>query len=497
MNVPGESDERVVPTKYPNKGASGEPPEAAAEGMEGSRSAKRNTEETCTHRTQSRASVSQGLGGVREAARKERKLKFTALLHHVSVDLLWASYASLKRQAVPGVDGVTWKEYGEGLEERLKDLHARVHQGRYRAQPSKRKYIPKADGKQRPLGIAALEDKIVQHAVVTVLNEIYETDFMGFSYGSRPKRSQHDALDALTVGLRRKRVNWVLDADIRGFFDNINHEWQMRFVEHRVGDRRIHRLIRKWLKAGVSEEGEWKPTEVGTPQGAVVSPLLANVYLHYVFDLWAAQWRRQKAEGDMIVVRYADDIVLGFEHRREAEAFLEQMRERLRKFGLELHADKTRLIEFGRYAEQNRKRRGEGPPESFDFLGFTHRCGKTRKGGWFTVERRTIKKRLRNKLQAVKQGLSRRLHEGTTQIGKWLRAVVQGYFNYHAIPGNFARLQTFRREVARLWRHALCRRSQRPRMPWERFRPLVERFLPRPRILHPQPGHRFDAKYSR
>lgn len=488
----GESDEQVVPAKRPNNGE-----RSPAEGVEGSCSTKGNTEEAHMHRTQSRERVSHGLGGVREAARRDPKQKFTALLHHVTTGLLRDSYYSLKREAAPGVDGVPWEQYGEGVEERLQDLHDRIHRGAYRAQPSRRTYIPKADGRQRPLGIAALEDKIVQQAVVTVLNEIYEEDFLGFSYGFRPGRSQHDALDALTVGLRRKKVGWVLDLDVRGFFDNVSHEWLVKFVEHRVADRRIIRLIQKWLQAGVSEEEEWMETKVGTPQGAVVSPLLANIYLHYVFDLWVNQWRRKWAHGDMIVVRYADDAVLGFEHRRDAEAFLEQLRERMRKFGLELHPEKTRLIEFGRFAEDRRKRRGEGKPETFDFLGFTHICGKTRQGKWFTVKRQTVKKRLRSKLQAVRQELRMRWHERITETGDWLRSVVQGYFNYHAVPGNFGALQVFRREVARAWLEALRRRSQRHRLPWERFRSILDRYLPLPRILHPEPGVRFDARHPR
>ena len=311
------------------------------------------------------------------------------------------------------------------------------------------------------------------------------------------QRSQHQALDALSVGLRRKKVNWVLDLDIRGFFDNLSHEWLEKFVEHQVADRRILRLIRKWIKAGVSEEGEWKETKVGTPQGAVISPLLANIYLHYVFDLWVQQWRQQVARGDMLVVRYADDAVLGFEHRTEAEKFLEQLRERMAKFGLELHSEKTRLIEFGRFAASNREKRGEGKPASFDFLGFTHLCGKTWKGGWFTVKRRTVKKRMRSKLQAVKQELRQRWHDPIVKTGEWLGAVVRGYFQYHAVPGNFVALQTFRREVARLWLHAIRRRSQRHSFPWERFRPILDRFLPLPKILHPEPGLRFDARHSR
>src|SRR2546430_1047735 len=383
MHVDGKSDGRAVPTKCPNK--SGNP---LAEGMEGRRPAKENTEQTTASQTQSWGNALSGLRGVREAAKKDKRLQFTALLHHVSVLLLESSFYALKRDAAPGVDGVTWTEYETGLGERLKDLHSRVHRGTYRAQPSKRAYIPKADGRKRPLGIAALEDKIVQHAVVTVLNQIYEEDFLGFSYGFRPGRRQHDALDALWVGIMRRKVNWILDADIRSFFDEIRHDWLLKFVKHRIADRRILRLIGKWLRAGVSEEGQWSKTERGTPQGSVASPLLANVYLHYAFDLWVQHWRRHRATGEMIVVRYADDAVLGFQHRADAEQFLRDWKERLGRFGLELHPDKTRLIEFGRYAVANRKERGEGKPETFNFLGFPHL--------WANVEERQIPRSTQN-----------------------------------------------------------------------------------------------------
>ena len=487
MHARGESDGWVVPAKPSNKGAS-----SPAEMVEGSRPAEGNIGGINTSRNQSREIVSRGLAGVRESARKDKKRKYTSLLHHVTVGLLRDSYYSLKRRAAPGVDGVTWQQYGEGVEERLQDLHGRVHRGAYRAQPSRRTYIPKADGRQRPLGIAALEDKIVQQAVATVLNAICEEDFQGFSYGFRPGRSQHDALDALSVGIRRKKVKWVLDLDVQGFFDNVSHEWLIKFVEHRIADRRILRLIHKWLKAGVSEDGKWEETKIGTPQGAVISPLLANLYLHHVFDLWVKAWRKS-AKGDVLVVRYADDAVLGFQHRGEAEAFLEQLRERMRKFGLELHPEKTRLIEFGRFAESNRKARRAGKPETFDFLGFTHMCGRTRKGGEFMVRRHTVKKRLRNKLQAVRQELRKRRHDSVAHTGGWLRSVVQGYFNYHAIPGNFETLRMFRREVARSWIWSLRRRSQRHRFPLERFIPIRDRYLPKPRILHPYPEARFDA----
>jgi group II intron reverse transcriptase/maturase len=431
--------------------------------------------------------------GVRRVAQQDKRSRFTALLHHVTINCLKRSFFALKHEATPGVDGVTWKAYAMGLDPRLEDLHGRVHRGAYRAQPSKRAYIPKADGRLRPLGIAALEDKIVQRALVEVLNHVYEADFLGFSYGFRPERNQHQALDALWVGLMRKRVNWVLDADIRGFFDTINHEWMMQFVEHRIADPRVLRLIRKWLRAGVSEDGEWSRTEVGTPQGAVISPLLANIYLHYVFDLWVQQWRTQTAAGDMIVVRYADDIVMGFERREDAECCLAAWRTRLAQFGLELHPEKTRLLEFGRHAATRRKHRGERKPETFDFLGFTHISGKTRTGR-FTVVRKTIRKRLRAKLQKVKVELRRRWHESVPEMGRWLRRVVQGYFNYHAVPCNGSSIERFRKEVGKLWLRALRRRSQRGRrLTWTRLAPIVDFWLPRPRILHPWPDVRFDA----
>ena len=395
MYVPEKSDCAVVPVNQPNK--EGQP---SAEAGEGRAQTEENIIQSRMRPTQSGKRMSQGLDGVRQAARKRKQEQFTALLHHLSVELLRDSFYVLKRQASPGVDGVRWQEYETRLEDRLVDLHSRVHRGAYRAQPSRRVYIPKADGRQRPLGIAALEDKIVQQAVVTILNQIYEVDFKGFSYGFCPGRSPHQALDALTVGIQRKRVNWVLDADIRGFFDNLSHEWTMKFIEHRVADRRILRLIRKWLKAGVSEDGQWSETKLGTPQGAVASPLLANVYLHYLFDLWADVWRKKVAKGDVIVVRYADDLVVGFQHRTEAERFLKEFRERLAKFGLELHPDKTRLIEFGRFAARDRKERGEGKPETFSFLGFAHYCGQRHKSGTFTVWRITAKKRMVAKLKS-------------------------------------------------------------------------------------------------
>jgi group II intron reverse transcriptase/maturase len=440
--------------------------------------------------------VSQGLEGVRRAAQERKQEKFTALLHHLTIDLLRESFYSTKRSATAGVDQVTWKEYAEGGEDRLRDLHDRVHRGAYRAQPSRRVYILKSDGRQRPLGVAVLEDKIVQQAVTRILNQIYETDFQGVSYGFRPGRSQHQALDALTVGIERKKVNWILDMDIRGFFDNINHEQLVQYGEERIADPRILRLIRKWLKAGVMEDGEWKETEVGTPQGSSISPLLANVYLHYALDLWVLAWRRQ-ARGDVIMVRYADDAVLGFENREAAESLRRGLQEQLRKVGLERHPEKTRMIEFGRFAESNRKRRGEGKPETFDFLGFTHMCGRTRTAGRFTVKRKTIGKRMRAKLQEIRQKLRQRMHDAVPKTAKWLRSVVQGYCNYHAVPGNGQRLQAFRDAVTRYWRQTLSRRSQKGRVDWERMNRLVRRWIPSVRITHPYPNVRFDAIHPR
>jgi RNA-directed DNA polymerase len=490
MHVLEKSDCAIVPVNRPNKGG-----QLPAEVGEGRAQMKENIDQPHMLLTQSGKGMSQGLVGVRKAARERKQERFTALLHHLSVDLLCDSFYALKRQASPGIDGVTWQEYETGLEDRLIDLHSRVHRGAYRAQPSRRVYIPKADGRQRPLGIAALEDKIVQQAVVTILNQIYEIDFKGFSYGFRPGRNPHQALDALSVGITRKKVNWMLDADIRGFFDNLSHEWAVKFIEHRVADRRIIRLIQKWLKAGVSEDGQWSETSQGTPQGAVVSPLIANVYLHYCFDLWADVWRRKVAKGDVIIVRYADDLALGFQYRADAVRFLEDLKERFAKFGLELHQEKTRLIEFGRYAAKDRQQRGAGKPETFNFLGFTHYCGRRHKTDTFTVGRITAKKRMVAKLKAIKVELRRRMHARPCEVGAWLRKVVTGYYQYHAVPGNLRQLSTFRQRINRLWYQVLARRSQRARKRWELLTPLFERWIPRPKVLHPHPQARFYATH--
>lgn len=488
MHAAGESDSSIVPTKQANKSG----PTPPAESVEGRGLAKGNTFQLTAYRTQGRKRVSIELEGVRQVASRDKEVRFTALLHHVTERLLTISYRALSPSAVPGVDDVTWEEYGHGLEDRIRALHGRVQSGTYRAQPSKRIYLLKPDGRQRPIGIAALEDKIVQKALGTVLEQIYEEDFLGFSYGFRPDRSQHNALDALAVGLRRYPVSWVLDADIRGFFDNISHEWMIKFLEHRIADKRVIRLIRKWLRAGVSEDGEWSKTTMGTPQGAVISPLIANVFLHYVLDLWIHQWRTHYARGKVIFVRYADDFVMGFQYREDAERCLHELRKRMEKFGLELHPDKTRLIEFGRYAAQNRRKRGDGKPETFDFLGFTHCCGQTRKGA-FKIVRITIAKRLRASLQDVKSNLRQQIHTRIFEQGKWLRSVIQGWLQYHAIPGNFARLDEYCTQVAHLWLKALRRRSHkaRQRWNWKRLKPHLKRWFPKPRILHPYPETRF------
>ena len=452
-----------------------------------------NAEQPHTRRTQSRGSVSPGLGRVRQAVRQRKGQRFTALLHHVSMDALRDAFLALKRRAAPGVDGMTWADYEAGLEDKLRDLHGRVHRGAYRALPVRRRFIPKPGGRQRPLGIAALEDKIVQRAVVSVLNAIYEEDFLGFSYGFRPGRGQHDALDALCVAIKGKRVNWILDADIQGFFDAVDHDWLLRFLRHRVGDERIVRLVSKWLKAGVLEDGNWSASDKGTPQGAVISPLLANVYLHYVFDLWARQWRGREAKGDMIVVRYADDLVVGFEHEADARRFWDAMRERFERFSLELHGQKTRLLQFGRYAIEWRQRAGQGKPETFNFLGFTFICGRSRRGA-FLLRRHTRRDRMRTALDEVKRQLRRRRHDSIADQGRWLRSVVTGYFAYHAVPTNSRAIGAYRHHVLDLWRRSLRRRGPKDRTTWARMDRLAAEWLPPARVLHPWPEARLVAR---
>jgi RNA-directed DNA polymerase len=486
-----KSDSGIVAMKPTNK--AGRP---AAEPVERRPETEGNVEQQSTHRTQGRERVTQALNRVRQAARQRKREKFTALLHHITVDTLRMAFYALKRKAAPGVDGVTWEDYEADLEPRLADLHGRVRRGAYRPQPSRRTYIPKADGKQRPLAIAALEDKIVQGATVMVLNAIYEEDFLGFSHGSRPGRGPHDALDALCVGITSRKVSWIVDADIQNCFGSISQEWLVRFLGHRIGDRRIIRLIQKWLRAGILEDGIVTVDDRGTGQGSVISPLLANTYLHYCFDLWAARWRRREATGDMIVVRYADDLVVGFEREGDARRFLDAMRTRFETFALLLHPEKTRLIEFGRYAAANREKRGLDKPETFKFLGFTFICGKSRKGK-FQIQRETRRDRMRAKLKEVKEQLQRRRHEPIPEQGRWLRQVVTGHFAYYAVPTNSRALSAFRHYVVELWRRSLRRRSQRDGMTWDRITRLAHDWLPTPRILHPWPHQRFAVTHPR
>jgi RNA-directed DNA polymerase len=491
MHERGKSDAAVVAVKPANKAE-----RSVAEPVERRAATEGNAGQQSTSRTPSRTNVTQALERIRRTARERKKERFTALLHHINPELLEAEFFALKKHAAPGVDGMAWRDYEQNLKANLEELHARVHRGAYRPQPSRRVYIPKPDGRQRPLAIASLEDKIVQRATAAVLGAIYEEDFLGFSYGFRAGRSTHDAMDALMVGIERRRVNFIVDADIRSFFDTVDQQWLIRFVEHRIGDQRIVRLIHKWLKAGILEEGAVKVSEQGTAQGAVISPLLANIYLHYALDLWAERYRRREAAGDMIIVRYADDFIVGFEHENEARCFLEALRKRLKEFALSLHPEKTRLIEFGRNAEDNRRRRGLGKPETFNFLGFTFICSRSRRGA-FQIRRKSRRDRMRAKLQAVKQELRRRMHQPIVEQGKWLRQVVTGYFNYHAVPTNSRALAAFRYFITEHWRRTLRRRSQTDGMTWQRITRLVSDCLPKPNILHPWPQLRFAVTHPR
>jgi group II intron reverse transcriptase/maturase len=455
-----------------------------------------NAGQQSTRRAQDRESVSQALERVRQAARQRKKERFTSLLHHVDRAMLRTAFYAMKRDAAPGVDGVTWQTYEQDLDRRIATLHERVQAGTYRALPSRRSYIPKDDGSKRPLAVAALEDKIVQRATAAVLSAIYEEDFLGFSYGFRPQRSQHDALDALIVGISSRKVNYILDADIRSFFTEVSQQWVVHFLEHRIGDRRIIRLVQKWLRAGVLEDGIVTVEEKGTGQGSVISPLLSNIYLHYVFDLWAERWRRREATGDMIMVRYADDTVVGFQHETDARRFWDAMRDRLREFSLSLHPAKTRLIEFGRFAAQNCKRRGRSKPETFKFLGFVLICDKSRRGD-FRIRRKSRRDRICTKLREIKEALRYRMHRPIPETGKWLGQIVTGYFAYHAVPTNSPALSAFRYHVLVLWHRQLCRRSQRARVLWPRMTKLADEFLPLPRVLHPWPSVRFAVRHPR
>jgi group II intron reverse transcriptase/maturase len=491
MHGRGKSDSAIVAAKLANKAE-----RSAAEPVEPRTEAKGNAGQQITRRAQSRVSVSQALERIRQVAKERKKERFTALFHHISIDLLDEAFFELKQDAAAGVDDLTWQDYQANLERNLEDLHERVQRGAYRALPSRRTYIPKPDGRQRPLAIAALEDKIVQRATVALLNAIYEEDFLGFSYGFRPGRCAHDALDALFVGINSTKVNWILDADIRSFFDEISQQWLVRFLEHRIGDRRIIRVIQKWLKVGVLENGIVAVSDRGTGQGSVISPLLANIYLHYALDLWAERWRRREATGDMIFVRYADDFIVGFQHEADARRFLDEMRKRLQEFALSLHPDKTRLIEFGRFAAANREQRGLGKPETFNFLGFTFMCGKSRQG-FFLLKRKTRRDRMRAKLRMVKQEMRRRMHQPIPEQGRWLWHVVRGYFNYHAVPMNTRALAVFRAEIARSWHRVLNRRSQKANLTRARMDKLIDDWLPKPRILHPWPDKRFAVTHPR
>ncbi len=491
INRRGKSDSVIVAEKPTNKAG-----QLAAEPVEQRTGTEGNAAQQSTRRAQYRESVSQALDRIRRVASQRKKEKFTALLHHIDAEHLEEAFFNLKENAAPGVDGLTWRAYEENLDSNIADLHLRLHKGAYRALPSRRVYIPKPDGQQRPLAVAALEDKIVQRATIAVLNAIYEEDFLGFSYGFRPKRGQHDALDALVVGITTKKVNYILDADIRSYFNSINQAWLIRFLKHRINDPRIIRLIQKWLKAGILEDGIVTTSDTGTGQGSVASPLLANVYLHYVFDLWAERWRRREASGDMILVRYADDIIIGFQYENDARRFRDAMRERLEEYSLSLHPDKTRLIEFGRFAAAQRVRRGLGKPETFKFLGFTFISGRSRRGR-FALKRKSRGDRMRAKLKDIKKEMRRRMHQPIPEQGKWLRQVVSGFFAYHAVPTNSRALHTFRHLVTDLWRRSLQRRSQKDRMTWDRIRKLTDDFLPPARILHPWPHVRFAVRHPR
>jgi group II intron reverse transcriptase/maturase len=487
-NDGGKSDRSIVPEKPPNKADS-----HAAEAAEERDRAKGNPAKRDKPWTLSQPGLPSALERVGQAARQDRKTRFTALLHHIyDVGRLRKAYRAIEHDAAAGIDGETWRHYGEKLEDNLRDLSGRLARGAYRAKPVRRVYIDKADGRKRPLGVPALEDKIVQRSVVEVLNAIYEVDFLGFSYGFRPERNQHEALDAVAHGIGTKRVNWILDADIQSFFDTLKHEWLVKFLEHRIADRRVIRLIQKWLNAGVLEDGKRIASEMGTVQGGSVSPLLANIYLHYVLDLWIERWRKTQATGDVIVVRYADDFIIGFQHRKEAEQCFNQLRERFAKFGLTLHAEKTRLIEFGRFAMKNRKTSGKGKPETFNFLGFTHCCGSNGRGQ-FTVIRQTMRQRLLKKLKAVNLELQQRRHEPIPEQGRYLHALVRGHVNYYGVPFNSRAIQAFRFTVIRLWYKWLNRRSQRPSVSWDRMQRHIDRWVPPAVVCHPYPSARFGG----
>ncbi len=461
--------------------------------MEGRPLVKGNASNIAMCRTQSRESMIATLERIRQYVQREPSNKLTALYHHIyQVENLRTAYWQVKRHVAAGIDGQTWEQYGQELETNLEKLSERLRKGAYQATPVKRVYIPKTDGRQRPLGVTALEDKLVQYVTAQILSTIWEEEFLGFSYGFRPKRSAHDALDALTVGIERKGVKWILDADIKGYYDTISHEWMVKFLEHRIGDKRIIRLVKKWLKAGVMEDGKWQASEEGTPQGGLISPILANIYLHYALDQWVQQWRKRQARGAVIIVRYADDFVIGFEYGREAERFKTELTSRLKKFNLELHTEKTRLIEFGRYAEHNRAERGLGKPETFNFLGFTHICTWNDRN-MYVVLRQTMRKRMQTKLKEITKELKRRMHDPIPEQGQWLRQVLLGHYQYYGVPLNGRQLSNFRYQVEIHWQRVLSRRSQNGAVSWERMHRLTTHWIPLPRICHPHPGQRIGV----
>lgn len=443
----------------------------------------------CVSQPLEREAVISGLGRVRQAAMKDKNTRFTALMHHMTLDLLRDSFMDLNHKAAPGIDSQTWDDFEADLDANILELYADIRAGGYRALPSMRRYIPKADGRLRPLGIASVEDKIVQRAAVEILSAIYEVDFVDSSYGFRPNRGCHDALDQLYIDITQRKVSWILDADIQGFFDAISHDWMIRFLEHRIADTRMIQLVRKWLKAGYLEKGEWRSTELGCPQGGSASPLLANIYLHYVLDLWV-EVQKKEARGEVHFVRYADDFVVGFQYKDDAVRFLNLLGKRLGKFELSLHPTKTRLIEFGRFAAENRRRRGEGKPETFDFLGFTHICSVTRKNKKFKLLRKTINKRMTAKLKALGGELRLRINEAVKDVGKWLGRVVTGYYNYYAVHDNLDTLGSFRYQLGKRWMKIIRRRSHKARMTWDKFGKILKKWIPAPTLVHPYPNQR-------
>jgi len=485
-----ESDAGMVPKKSAKTWVT------PVESMEGRAAAEGKSVARNTSPTQRGIDVLTALQRIGQRAKERPKEKWTNLLTHVRAPLLAEAYQRLRRDAAAGVDAVTWAGYGDRLDERLHDLEDRIHRGSYHPQPVRRVYIPKGDGRDRPLGIPALEDKVVQQAVRMVMEPIYEAEFLGFSYGFRPGRSPHDALDALAVAIDRSegRVRWVLDADIRSFFDTIDHGWMQRFIEHRIGDTRLVRLLMKWMRAGVMEDGKLRETQAGTPQGGLVSPLLANVYLHYALDLWVTSWRKKQARGAVYLVRYADDFVMGFEVEQDAHAMHSALIERLAKFGLELHPEKTRVLQFGRYAREDRARRGLPKPETFDFLGFTHIAGVSRNGR-FQLQRHTSRKKRRARLARLKEACRRRRHDAVMDQHRWLTSVLRGHYRYYGVPTNSRALEQFRFRVERTWHRSLQRRSQRgcwSSAAQDAFRQRHP--LPSPTIQHPWPSQRFAAR---